>query len=129
MSREVSYFVDHSDRSSSVTSFLKRIETHFRSVLTCEACAAVNLPRRCQPQGGLCSMPACKELGWRGRDEVFVGLIESVRVAYDLEPVPNAGAPHRWGQVVSVLVRPGSAAGRLTEEDVRHVVVTRRDAD
>jgi hypothetical protein len=30
---------------------------------------------------------------------------------------------------VNVPVRPGSAAGRLTEEDVRSVIVTRRDAD
>lgn len=74
-------------------------------------------------------MPACKELRWRGRDEVFVGLTESVRVADDHEPVPNARTPHWRDRVVSVLVRPGSTAGRLTEEDVRFVFVTCRDAD
>jgi hypothetical protein len=57
----------------------------------------------------------------------LVGLIEGVRVADDLEPVPNAGTPHRGGRAVNVQVRACSAAGRLNEEDVRSVVVTRRD--
>src|SRR5215813_15604461 len=73
-------------------------------------------------------MPAYEELRWRWRDEVLVGLIERVRVADDLEPVPNAGVPHRRGRAVSVLVQPGSAAGRLNEENVGRVFVTRRDA-
>ena len=38
-------------------------------------------------------MPACKEFRWRRRDEVLVRLIESIRVADDLEPVANAGVP------------------------------------
>ena len=75
------------------------------------------------------SMTAGKELRWRWWDEVLVSLIERVRVADDLEPVPNAGIAHRRGGAVSVLVQPGSAAGRLIEEDVHCVLVTRRDAE
>ena len=74
-------------------------------------------------------MPAVKELRRRGREDVLIGLIERVRVADDLEPVPNAEVPRRRGRAVSVLVRPGSAAGRPIEEDVGSVFVTRRDAD
>jgi len=74
-------------------------------------------------------MPAGKELRWRGREDVLISLIERVRVADDLEPVPNAEVPRRRGRAVSVLVRPGSAAGRPIEEDVGSVFVTRRDAD
>jgi hypothetical protein len=70
-------------------------------------------------------MPTCKEFRWRGRNDVLVGPIESIRVADDLEPVPNAGASCQRDRAVSVSVRAGSAAGRLNEEDVRRVVVTR----
>src|SRR6187401_132705 len=80
-------------------------------------------------QGRLGSTPACKELRWRGRNEVLVGLIEGVRVADDLEPVPEAWGACQRERAVKVPVRADSASGCLNEEDVRCVVVTRRDAE
>ena len=74
-------------------------------------------------------MPAGKELRWRGREDVLISLIERVRVADDLEPVPDAGASQRGGHAVSVLIRPGPAPGYLANDNVQCVVVTRRDAE
>ena len=74
-------------------------------------------------------MPPFKELRWRGRDEVLVRLIERVRVADDLESIPNAGVARRRNRAVIVPVRPEAATGRLMNDHVRGVVVTRRDAE
>jgi hypothetical protein len=78
---------------------------------------------------GSSSLPACKELRWRGWEKVLVGLIESVRVADDLESVPNTGVSGQRDRAVSVSVGTKSAAGGVIEEDVSSVVVTRCDAE
>src|SRR5262245_12123024 len=73
-----------------------------------------------------CSLPAGEEFSGGRGDEVFVGAIESVRIADDLEAISGSKAPRRYGRGIHVHVRPRTAAAGLVDHHVQRVSLIRK---